>query len=67
MSDRQVDITVRQRASDEELAAIVAVVEFLRSHEQTVEDDRPGRSRWAEAARRESLRDGARSFEARRT
>ncbi len=67
MSDRHVDITVKQNASDEELAVIVAAVEYLQSQERIGDVYPPRRSRWAEAARRESLRDVVRPFKPLRT
>jgi hypothetical protein len=52
------DITVHPLPTDEELAAIVAILEVLREGQPEKPANPPSRSRWAEAARREALRDG---------
>jgi hypothetical protein len=56
VSESPPDIVVRPEPTEEELAAIVAVLEVLREEQPESPAQPQSRSRWAEAARREVLR-----------
>jgi hypothetical protein len=55
MSEAQPDIVINPEPTDEELAAIIAALEYITSTETPV-PSAPPPSRWARVARREVMR-----------
>jgi hypothetical protein len=56
VNEKSADVVIRPAPTDEELAAIVAVLEVLQEEQAGSQPKTPPRSTWAEAARREALR-----------